>query len=99
MRLPHVGQKWRVLMLPLSALEAYEAVWPLMSMSSFLNRASDICPVPDARWQSLQWHWPMPSGCALIEKVTAPHRQRPVIRMFGIYGTPKCLDMVEGAGG
>ena len=24
-------------------------------------------PVPDARWQSLQWHWPIPSGCPLIE--------------------------------
>jgi hypothetical protein len=38
----------------ISARDAYEAVVPLMVTSSFLNRVSDIWPVPDARWQSLQ---------------------------------------------
>jgi hypothetical protein len=48
-RLPHVGQKWRVLVLPLSAREAYDVFWPLMTISSFRKRASDMWPVPDAR--------------------------------------------------
>jgi hypothetical protein len=37
-----------------------------------------MCPVPDARWQSLQWHCAMRIGFALTVKFTAPHRQCPV---------------------
>jgi hypothetical protein len=43
-----------VLTLPLSAVEAKLAVVPWIATSSFLKKASDMCPVPDARWQSLQ---------------------------------------------
>src|SRR5215467_10853769 len=71
-------------MFPLSARDAYEAVLPLMVTSSFLNRASDIWPVPDARWQSLQWHCPIPTGSPLIEQETAPHRHRPATCTLGI---------------
>jgi len=70
-----------------------------MTTSSFLKRARDIWPVPDARWQSLQWHWPMPSGCPLIEYATAPQRHRPVICTFAISGTPHCHDTVESKRG
>jgi hypothetical protein len=53
-RLPHVGQKWRVLMLPLSAFTANILVSPLIETSSRLKRAFEMWPVPVVRWQSLQ---------------------------------------------
>jgi hypothetical protein len=71
-RPPQVGQKWRVLMLPLSAVLAKLRVSPVILTSSRLKNAKDMWPVPEARWQSLQWHWPMPIGCPSTEKVTAP---------------------------
>jgi hypothetical protein len=56
-----------------------------------LKRASDMWPVPEARWQSLQWHWPMPSSCPLIEYVIVRHRQRPTTCTFAISSTPHSL--------
>ena len=41
-------------------------VVPVIDTSSALKRAIDMWPVPDARWQSLQWQWPVPTGAEVM---------------------------------
>jgi hypothetical protein len=76
-------------MLPLSALTANVLVSPLIETSSRMRRAFEMWPVPVARWQSLQWHWPMVKGGTARVKLTAPHWHRPVAN--GLSGTSSSL--------
>jgi len=64
-----------VKVLPLSALTGKLAVSPLTSTLEAANSAFDVCPAPEVRWQSRQWHCAMAMGLSLATKRTAPHLQ------------------------
>ena len=49
--LPHLGQKWRVISLPLSALLLKLLMAPLISMA-VLGKIAFAVPLPDIFWQT-----------------------------------------------
>jgi hypothetical protein len=63
--------------LPLSAVTAKLDVSPVISTSAASKSAFEVCPAPDTRWQSRQWHCAILTGFALATKRTAPHKHCP----------------------
>ena len=75
--LPHLGQKWRVISLPLSALLLKLLIVPLTSMPA-LGKIAFAVPLPEIFWHARHQQILATSGAAVTLYCTSPHRQLPV---------------------